>query len=166
MYEEKTLEDSVKNKIGRKFSPRVLMISLSVHSLIAGIALGTEEMLTKALVLLIAILTYKLSAVFALEVNLHRTGLHKTPSFRKASSFFGFITPVGIFVGLVLTAILNARAEQLITVAFDSLTAGSFLYIAFSDILEEEFISQEDRLFKFVLVTIGFAAMVVITLQV
>ena len=116
--------------------------------------------------MLIAILAYKLSAVFALEVNLHRSGLHKIPKFKKAISFFGFITPLGIILGLALTMALNARTGQLVTVAFDSLTAGSFLYIALSDILEEEFMSRKDRLFKFVLVTFGFAAMAIITLQV
>jgi len=142
------------------------LISLSVHSLIAGIALGTEETLRKALVLLIAILAYKLSAVFALEVNLHRSGLHKIPKFKRAISFFGFITPLGIIIGLALTAMLNVREEQLVAIAFDSLTAGSFLYIALSDILEEEFMSPKDRLFKFALVTFGFAIMAIITLQV
>jgi len=166
MYGEKALDDSVKNKVGRKFSPHVLIISLSMHSLIAGIALGTEEILRKALVLLIAILAYKLSAVFTLEVNLHRSGLHKRPDFRKAISFFNFVAPVGIIIGLALTAILNVRAEQMATIAFDSLTAGSFLYIALSDILEEEFMNPKDRLVKFALVTFGFATMAIITLQV
>ena len=166
MYEEKAIDDSIKKRVGRRFSPHVLMISLSVHSLIAGIALGAEEALRKALVLLIAILAYKLSAVFALEVNLHRSGLHRIPKFKKAISFFGFITPLGIILGLALTMALNARTGQLVTVAFDSLTAGSFLYIALSDILEEEFMSRKDRLFKFAMVTFGFAAMAIITLQV
>lgn len=166
LYEEKVLEGPIKHKVGRKFSPHILMISLSVHSLISGIALGTEEVLQKAIVLLIAILAYKLSAVFTLEVNLHRSGLHKIPNFRKATLLFGVITPLGILIGSALTALLSVRAEQFTTVAFDALTAGSFLYIALSDILDEEFMLPKDRLLKFALVTFGFAAMALITLHV
>jgi len=166
MYEEKALEDSVVNKTGRKLSPKILMYSLSLHSLVAGVALGTEEALRKALVLFIAILAYKLSAVFTLEVNLHRLNLHKNAYFKKMTSFFGFVTPVGILIGLALTAVLAARTERIVTIAFDALTAGSFLYIAFADILEEEFMNPKDRLLKFGLVTFGFLAMAIITLQV
>ena len=166
MYEEKALEDTVEKKSGKRFSPRILILSLSIHSLIAGVAFGAEEIFRKAAILLMAILAYKLSAIFALEVNLHRSGLHKQPGYRKLNSIFSFITPIGIMMGLALTAILSARTEQIVATALDSLTAGSFLYIALSDILEEEFMAPKDRFFKFALVTLGFAVMAIITLQV
>ena len=151
IYEERIVARLAKKGTDIKFSPNVLMVSLSVHSLIAGVALGTEDILKKALVLLIAIIVYKVSAVFTLEVNLHRSGLHNKPSFRKAGAIFSFMTPIGIMIGLGLTEILSRRAGQFVTIAFDSLTAGSFLYIALSDILEKEFMRPKDRFFKFAL---------------
>jgi zinc transporter 1/2/3 len=150
---------------GRTFSPHVLMVSLSVHSLIAGVALGTEVDVRKVIILLIAILAYKISAVFALEVNLHRSGLHENPHFKKVHSLFGFMTPIGILMGLAVMAILAGPPRHMVTLAVDSLTAGSFLYIALADIIEEEFMEPKDRFFKFALVAFGFVVMAAITVQ-
>jgi len=163
-YEKKALSDSVKGGIGRRFSPHMLAISFSAHSIIIGIALGTENTLKKGLALLIAILVYKISAVFALEVNLHRFGLSKS-KLKKLNATFLYMTPLGIIMGSTLTTLLTGRAEQLITTTFDALAAGTFLYIALIDIIEEEFIKVTDKWFKFILVVFGFATMAAITVR-
>jgi len=141
-----------------RFSPYILMLALSVHSIIAGIALGTEDVITRAFVILVAIIAHKGSAVFALTVNLNRDGVSRT-RVMKVDTFFSFMTPLGIILGLVLTTLLKGRAELLIEGVFDALAAGTFLYIALIDIIQEEFINPKDKGFKFILVTFGLGFM-------
>ncbi len=102
-YEQKAvfyLADGIKKSA---FSPHILALSFSVHSIIIGVALGTENTFKKAFALLIAILIYKISAVFALEVNLHRSVSDKT-KLRKLNTAFLGVTPLGITLGSTLTA--------------------------------------------------------------
>lgn len=52
-----------------------LLIVLSIHSIIAGMALGTETAIVGAVVILVAILAHKGTEAFALGVSLLRGGL-------------------------------------------------------------------------------------------
>jgi len=163
-YKEKPLSDSVKGGTRRRISPHMLAISLSAHSIVIGIALGTENTLTKGIALLIAILAYKISAIFALEVNLHRSGLFGS-KLRKLNTTFLYMTPLGIIMGSTLTALLTGTAEHLIAITFDALAAGTFLYIALIDIIGEEFVGAKDKWFKFILVVFGFTAIAAIIVR-
>ena len=55
--------------------PFVLLVVLSLHSFIAGTALGLESELTAALILLVAILAHKSFAAFALGSSFQEAGL-------------------------------------------------------------------------------------------
>jgi len=161
MYEQNAVLPRSGNKPARKFSPTVLMMALSVHSIIAGIALGAEDIFSRAVILFIPILAYKISAVFALEVNLHRAGI-QSKLVKKASSIFCFVTPLGIIIGSILAVFLEGKLGNLFEATFDAMAAGTFLYIALIDIIEQEFIHLQDKWFKFILLAFGFSAMVVL----
>ena len=163
-YEKKARTAPAKHAGKHRFSPHMLAIAFSAHSIIIGIALGTEDTLRRAVSLLIAILVYKISAVFALEVNLHRYRLLKG-KLGKFNVLFLCMTPLGILMGSTLTAVLTGTAEQLITTTFDALAAGTFLYIALVDIIDVEFTRAKDKWFKFILVVFGFAAMATIIVR-
>ena len=73
--------------------PYLLAVVLSVHSLIAGIALGAEETLASAVVIFIAIIAHKGAAGFALGVALTRVEV--TPSrIIKMVVLFSIMTPL------------------------------------------------------------------------
>ncbi|MCK5529334.1 MAG: ZIP family metal transporter [Kiritimatiellae bacterium] len=147
----------------KKFSPYILTLVLSIHSIIAGIALGTEDVMKKASIILIAVVAHKGSAAFALTVNLCREGISKA-TVRKVVVMFSFMTPLGIILGLVLSSFLAGRAELLAEGIFDALAAGTFLYVALMDILQEEFNSTRDKSLKFALVLFGFGVMAVLAI--
>ena len=154
---------SEKEHTHKRFSPYILTLVLSVHSIIAGIALGTESVITKAYIILFAIIAQKGSAAFALTVNLNREGVSKT-HLRKVVVFFSFMTPLGIVFGLMLTTLFEGRSEILMEGVFDALAAGTFLYVALIDIIEKEFISLKDKGFKFVFVALGLGLMSVLAI--
>ncbi|NQT11589.1 MAG: ZIP family metal transporter [Planctomycetes bacterium] len=161
LHAHDAIAQSEKHNPGRVFYPYALTLVLSVHSIIAGIALGTEQTMGLVLVIMIAVAVHKGSAAFALGVSLFRGGIPKA-RLLKIICFFCFMTPLGIVIGSAMTALMTGDAELLATSVFDALAAGTFLYVALIDIVEHEFARPEDRRLKFTLVSSGLGMMVVL----
>ncbi len=138
--------------------PYVLTVILSVHSIIAGISLGLETHVSTSVVILLAILSHKGSAAFALMVSLHAGGFSRARQ-KRVLFLFVMMTPVGLLVGIVASASLLSSTATLIEGAFDALTAGTFIYVAVLDIIDEELSKDEDKLAKFTLIVVGIAFM-------
>lgn len=143
--------------------PFILMFILSIHSIIAGIALGIEERITQAIVILIAVLAHKGTAAFALGVSMLRSKMNRK-KFLTFIAFFSLMTPLGLLMGYLFSIWLSGNAEQIFEAFFDALAAGTFIYIAIMDILEEEFASKGKNLLKFVLVLAGLGMMAVVAI--
>lgn len=141
----------------------VLTMILSVHSLIAGIALGTESNLKHSAVILFAILAHKGSASFALSINLLKEGASKRIIVR-IITFFCFMTPIGIILGMLINSALSGSVQQIVTASFDALAAGTFLYVAILGIAHEEFSENQDKLLKFIMMCIGIAIMAIVAI--
>lgn len=144
--------------------PYLLLLTLSIHSIIAGMALGAQQSLAGFFVLVIAILAHKSAAGFALGVSLHRIGV---PRGRARSLILGFalMTPIGILLGTAIAAILDSTGEQVFEAVFDAIAAGTFLYIASLDIIREEFLPpRRDRWTRWVWALIGLTLMAVVAI--
>lgn len=165
LHGHSALTESGQEKPGGSFYAYVIMVVLSIHSIIAGIALGTEEIIVKALIILIAIMAHKGSAAFALGVSLNRAGIQAS-RLVKIVLCFSFMTPIGIILGSTLTHFLTGSAEQICTSVFDALAAGTFLYVALIEIIEHEFDRTENRLLKFVLLSFGLGLMAMLAIWV
>lgn len=143
--------------------PYVLMIVLSLHSIITGIALGTEAHIAQVAVILIAVMAHKGTAAFALTVSFIRASVSLGRIIRMVVAF-SFMTPFGILLGIGFMKLLSGQAEQIFEAGFDALAAGTFLYVAVLDILEEEFANHENRALKFVCVFGGLTVMAVVAI--
>lgn len=143
--------------------PYVLAIVLSIHSLIAGLALGAESDLTVSAALFVAIVVHKGVAAFALGVSLHRDKIERSKSIG-IILLFSTMTPLGIGTGAVLGSALSEQGAQWFEGVFDALAAGTFLYIAVVDIVESEFAKPVDIRLKFAMVFLGLAVMAVVAL--
>jgi zinc transporter 1/2/3 len=149
-----------------KSYPYLLLLTLSIHSVIAGMALGAQSSVAGFLIIVIAILAHKSAAGFALGVSLHRIGI---PVNRARSLIFGFavMTPIGIVIGAVISALLDATGEQIFEALFDAIAAGTFLYIASLDIIREEFLPpRRDRWTRWVWAAFGLTLMAVVAIWV
>jgi len=138
--------------------PYVLTIILSVHSIIAGISLGLETHVSTTIVILLAILFHKGSASFALVVSLYSSGV-SAPRQKRILGLFVLMTPLGLLIGTAASAALSGNLATLIEGSFDALAAGTFLYVAVLDIIDEELAKDEDKLLKFALIVFGIAFM-------
>ncbi len=165
--------------------PLVLLVVLSIHSIIAGTALGLEAEVATSLLVMLGILFHKGSAAFALMVSAHISGADRRRLWT-VLTIFVVMTPLGILLGTVASNLLAGQAALLIEGAFNALAAGTFIYIAILDVINAEmsriddrvahFIrstlagtddvpmptKDTDRIFKFVLVLVGLAGMAVL----
>ena len=156
MFSHHDLEERASNE--GSASPYVLTIILSVHSIIAGTSLGLETHVSTSIVILLAILFHKGSAAFALMVSLHTAGTGPRQQ-KKILSLFVLMTPLGLLMGSIAAAALSGNTATLIEGAFDALAAGTFIYVAVLDIIDEELSIAEDKLLKFSLIVLGIAFM-------
>lgn len=112
--------------------PYLLTIILSLHSLIAGAALGVEELLSGFFVIFIAIIAHKSAAAFSLGVNMRKHGLPR-PTMFKLMLLFSMMTPTGIIVGSAVAHLAQTQISYFTQGVFDTVAAGTFIYIATFD---------------------------------
>lgn len=148
---------------GETASPYILALILSIHSVIAGISLGAERTLAGASIIFIAIIGHKGTAAFALGVSLLRARVARAQMVRLIV-LFSSMTPLGVLIGTVMSSLLTGRGADICEGVFDSVAAGTFLYVATLDIISEEFSRQADRRLKFALLALGFAFMSMLAL--
>ncbi|MCF7833256.1 MAG: ZIP family metal transporter [Candidatus Marinimicrobia bacterium] len=143
--------------------PVILYLVLSIHSIIAGTSLGLEGAILSATAIFIAIIAHKGAASFALGVNLKINGFERRRHMITIA-FFVIMTPLGVVLGTIFSHLLADKTSILFEMIFDSLAAGTFLYIAIVEIMGEVFEQRNQTWAKLTLVGIGFALMGVIAI--
>ena len=121
---------------GSGLAPYLLLLTLSIHSLIAGISLGISSS-AGAGVLLIAILAHKGAAGFALGSTFREAAI---PPRTRIPALMVFVcsTPLGVILGGFALELLG-EGSGTAEAWFKAIAAGTFLYIATLDIVREEF---------------------------
>lgn len=163
----------------------VLLVVLSIHSIIAGAALGLEAEVSTSVLVMLGILFHKGSAAFALMVSVRASGADQRHLWT-VLTLFVVMTPLGIVVGTVASNLFEGQAVELIGGGFNALAAGTFIYVAILDVINAEMsriddrvahfmrstlignddvsmpLKDTDRSLKFVLVFVGLAGMAVL----
>jgi len=124
--------------------PYILAIVLSIHSIIAGAALGINSTLGGAIVIFIAIIAHKGSESFALSMTVKRSRLSHA-HMRTLISIFSIMTPIGIIAGAGFTEIMELQNGQLTEAGFNAIAAGTFLYIATLHSIDQQFIQSKAK---------------------
>ncbi|MBE0636366.1 ZIP family metal transporter [Candidatus Bipolaricaulota bacterium] len=145
--------------------PYVLTIVLSLHSIIAGYALGAGATMNMVMIIFLAEVSHKLSAAFALGVSLVRSGMDAL-HLRRVLLLFALMTPFGILLGEFVSSRIQGQTSDLVSGIVNAIAAGTFLYVAIVDIIHEEFESQERLWEKFALLVCGLAFMALLAIWV
>ncbi|XP_056268525.1 zinc transporter ZIP1 [Pseudoliparis swirei] len=143
------------------FRAFMLFLSLSLHSIFEGLAIGLQSTDSKVLEICIAILVHKSIIVFSLSVKLVQSAVR--PLWVAAYiGVFALMTPVGIAIGI---SVMEARlaAGALIQAVLEGLAAGTFIYITFLEILPHELNSPGKQLLKVLFIVLGFSTMAALT---
>lgn len=138
----------------------IAIVILSVHSLLAGAALGLETNLSVGILMLVAIVAHKWLASFALAVHINKSNL----SIRAGISwfvFFALMVPIGILFGSISVHLLHAN--NMLSPIFTSIAAGTFLYLGTLHGLERAVMIEKCcNLRHFSFVILGFSIMAVV----
>ena len=128
------------------------MIALSTHSCFEGLAAGLSQNLTSLLNIILAIAIHKGAASSSLGIALVRTFPNDFRLVRWLIILFSAATPMGIAFGMIL-----AKSGEIYTIIFSSLAAGTFIYIACTEVIVEEFSMPGNRFLKLFCFLFGMA---------
>jgi zinc transporter 1/2/3 len=162
-------EDIITNKnrllITRNF---ILILSLIIHSLFEGIALGATKEYKPFLELFFAIIIHK--SIIAFSVGLKIMSLTNKRLVYFACFLFSIATPMGILFVVSMEELLpKNRTAKIVHEVLRAFACGTFFYITFFDVLPHELnistqhrhvpsnISNRYRLLKVICIIIGFS---------
>lgn len=151
------LTSEVATHAGRhEFYAYALLVALSVHSLISGIALGAQTRIAGTIVILVALVAHKFSEGLGLGISLVR---NRVPRVRAQALLLVFAgaTPLGAFLGSAASQGMSTDSAQIFSATCVALASGTFIYIASLDIITEEFTHGGDRGAKWLLAAAGLA---------
>lgn len=145
---------------GDRVTAIVTFVALSFHSLLAGIAAGTDDAFFSATV--IAILAHKGIAALALSTTFLRLRVGAPPqpvptgTLLLWATAFALITPTGVGIG----AALGGAVEGAVVGAVNGLASGTFTYIGLVDIARKEIAPEVPDLgLRVFALSAGFGAM-------
>ena len=153
--------DSIEKQIiqQKKLSGFIMLLALSIHGLFECLALGIQSTFKSTLFLFIALMIHKWAEAFALGIFFVQAKLLKK-NYYLLILFFAFIAPVGVSLGIILSKTANELVEGI----FLCISTGTFLYVACSEVIVEEFSTPKNRYLKFSLYLIGIFFAVGLTL--
>lgn len=142
----------------------IAVAMMSIHSLLAGSALGLSDDISMITLIFLAIISHKLAESFAIAMQLIKSNLNRQTSII-FFLIFSSMTPIGIFLGASLGN-LHSSSNSLIPI-FSALAAGTFLYLGTLHGLEKcVLVKQCCNLKYFSFVILGFVVMAVMALYV
>lgn len=119
----------------------VLVLAMSMHSIFEGIALGLTTDMPATVNLVIAIIMHKPPEALTLGSSINRNFVLKNEERMGLLLLiiYSSATPIGVMIGMALK-----HTSLMVEVVFNGLAAGTFIYIAASEVIVEEF-SDPDR---------------------
>lgn len=148
----------------------VLMFATSVHSVFEGLALGLIKDTARAMHIFVGIILHECIVAVALGLNAAKIN----PSLRANLKFavaFSATVPIGIVLGVAVGYTPGALG-RLISAIFQGLAAGTFLHVAFCELIPAELTEAPNasgsfwgkRIVKIFLIFVGYVLMALLTL--
>ena len=134
-----------------KASAIILVLAIGVHAFFEGIAFCLMKTIDEAGQLAAGIIIHKSAAAISLGGAFANSGFN-TKEILILLGIFAAISPLGIIVGMQI-----AESNKLIDTIFVGLSVGTFLYVACSEIIVNEFAKGNKQWIKMILVMLGGA---------
>lgn len=114
----------------------VLLVALSTHAVFEGIALGLTSDFAATVNIILGLIFHKAPASMSLGISLSKNFKDEKDKAKaiRLIVLFALATPIGIAIGMLLQ-----DSNQMVEVVFNSFAAGTFIYIAASEVIVEEF---------------------------
>ena len=114
----------------------VLLVALSTHALFEGIALGLTDDLSATINIILGILFHKGPEAVSLGISLSKNFKEEEEKNKamRLLLLFSLTTPIGVGIGMLLHG-----SNSMVEILFSSIAGGTFVYIAASEVIVEEF---------------------------
>ncbi|XP_045586020.2 zinc transporter ZIP1 [Procambarus clarkii] len=145
----------------------VVVVALSFHGIMEGLAIGLESNVIDVWILFGALTAHKLVIGFSMSMELLEVGVSFKP-YLASMIVFSLASPIGCIIGSLVIAYSAEETAVgiLLPNVLQSVAGGTILYITFCEVLERERIKPEGGWARFVSLLLGFGLMVaLVTLE-
>lgn len=137
----------------------LLTVSLCLHSILEGLALGTDDDIESSINIAVAILAHKGMAAYALGACVIDSKA-SNQMFWTILGTFSMASPVGVMIGYAI----SEYSDSVTSSALTALASGTFLYVAMMEVIPNELQSKGHKLKKLAALIIGFGLMSMIAI--
>ena len=135
----------------------ILLIALSFHSILEGIAVGAEETSADVYLMLTAISSHKFVLVFILGLELLTTSLRTAVQFVYILTFTcAALLGIGIGIGVQELG-AEGRARDVSLMVLQTLASGALMFVCFMEVLSRERSRQGHKAARLACTAVGFA---------
>ena len=132
-------------------TPFVLLIGLGTHATFEGLAVGISGDRAEVLLFALAIVLHKGAAGMALGISMAQTFPGEERFAAGMICLFAAFTPFGVLLGMAL----RQADSDMLELCCATLAGGTFVYIACSEVIVEEFSLSRHRFLKLLFFCIG-----------
>lgn len=134
-----------------------LVVALSFHSVIEGLALGIQGSMDSVATLFFSIIIHKCIVLFSTGVQLARTHAHQLQIVVISILLLSLMSPIGSSIGIgVEQSTLNTGVKEATIMVFEGLSVGTFLYVTFFEVFLHERDNEHNNMLKLLVTLIGF----------
>jgi zinc transporter 1/2/3 len=134
----------------------VLLFSLSLHSLLEGLAVGLQTDVSDLVQIFVAVVLHKTVIAFSLGLSLVQTQLSLS-SVVKSNLLFSITSPLGMCFAIALQQFGHSLNSSIMNGILQGLACGTFVYVTFFEVLPHELNRNENRLLKLLALLLGFS---------
>jgi len=142
----------------------ILILALSLHRIFEGMSIGLQQTVASVVSLFGAVMCHEMVIGFSLGLQFVRSGF-ALQRLLITSVVCSSIMPLGVLIGLVMTEIESTSGHvDIANGVLQAIAMGTFIYVTFFEILQEEIDSEDTSLGKIICIAAGFALMAVLNL--
>jgi zinc transporter 1/2/3 len=142
----------------------ILILALSLHRIFEGMSIGLQHTVTNVASLFGAVMCHETVIGFSLGLQFVKSGF----ALRRlliTSVVCSSIMPVGVLVGLVMTELgTGGSGVEIANGLLQAVAMGTFIYVTFFEILQEEVDPDDTSLAKIAFIAVGFTLMALLDL--
>jgi len=142
----------------------ILILALSLHRIFEGMSIGLQQTVASVISLFGAVMCHEMVIGFSLGLQFVRSGF----ALRRlliTSLVCSLIMPLGVLIGLVMTEVDSSSGiVDIANGILQAIAMGTFIYVTFFEILQEEVDSDDTSIGKIVFIAVGFALMALLNL--
>ena len=140
----------------------LLLIALSVHAILEGIAIGAEPSREYVYIMLAAVCSHKFILVFILGLELLTTNLRPLAQFGCVMTFV-LATELGIGIGIgVFELEADGRAHDVSLMVMQTLSSGTIMFVCFMEVMNRERGRKGHKMAQLASMVVGFALIAVL----